>query len=223
LIFFSSASRMRVHGLGKVLCLELTYIMKYPPRRPGGWLRAPVKKAVYLLADGTLSVLRNAPPVLCAVDIGEREFQTRPCGIVAQNIFVVQKSSRAFFSRTRFGTRSRAPVKCQGCNCNSTVQQRAASFPERAELRTESGEQKLRTDERELRTALCPQPSRHLYSTFALTLSRESGAAIFHAQAYIPTQPAQAKQEAWLSHAHEDPGRQKGDFPPRAKGASGSP
>jgi ribonuclease P protein component len=42
----------------------------------------------------------------------------------------------------------------------------------------------------------------------------ESGAAIFHAQAYIPTQPAQAKQEAWFSHAHEDPGRQKGDFPP---------
>ena len=42
----------------------------------------------------------------------------------------------------------------------------------------------------------------------------QSGAAIFHAQAYIPTQPAQAKQEAWLSHAHEDPGRQEGYLPP---------
>jgi len=41
--------------------------MKYPPRRPGGWLRAPVKTDVYLLADGTLSVLRNAPLVSCAV------------------------------------------------------------------------------------------------------------------------------------------------------------
>jgi ribonuclease P protein component len=57
-------------------------------------------------------------------------------------------------------------------------------------------------------------PPRHLYSSFALTLSTESGAAIFHAQAYIPTQPAQAKQEAWISRAHEDPGRQKGNFPP---------
>jgi ribonuclease P protein component len=57
-------------------------------------------------------------------------------------------------------------------------------------------------------------PLRHLYSSFALTSSTESGAAIFHAQAYIPTQPAQAKQEAWLSHAHEDPGRPEGNFPP---------
>ena len=62
------------------------------------------------------------------------------------------------------------------------------------------------------------EPLRHLYSTFALTLSTESGAAIFHAQAYIPTQPAQASQEAWFSHAHEDPGRQKGDFPPPRQG-----
>jgi ribonuclease P protein component len=61
-------------------------------------------------------------------------------------------------------------------------------------------------------------PSRHLYLPFALTLSTESGAAIFHAQAYIPTQPAQAKQEAWFSHAHEDPGRQEGNFPPPRQG-----
>jgi len=56
--------------------------------------------------------------------------------------------------------------------------------------------------------------SGHLYLPFALTLSKESGAAIFHAQAYIPTQPAQAKQKARLSHAYEDPGRPEGDFPP---------
>jgi ribonuclease P protein component len=61
-------------------------------------------------------------------------------------------------------------------------------------------------------------PLRHLYLPFALTLSTESGAAIFHAQAYIPTQPAQTKQEAWFSHAHENPGRQKGDFPPPRQG-----
>jgi ribonuclease P protein component len=62
-------------------------------------------------------------------------------------------------------------------------------------------------------------PPRHLYSSLALTLSTESGAAIFHAQAYIPTEPAQAKQEAWLSHAHENPGRPEGDFPPPRQGA----
>lgn len=58
----------------------------------------------------------------------------------------------------------------------------------------------------------------HLYLSFVLTLSTEPGVAIFHAQAYIPTEPAQAKQEAWISHAHENPGRQKGDFPPPRQG-----
>ena len=59
---------------------------------------------------------------------------------------------------------------------------------------------------------------RHLYSSFAFTPSTELGVAIFHAQAYIPTEPAQAKQEAWLSHAHEDPRRPEGDFPPPRQG-----
>src|SRR5258708_19779687 len=59
-----------------------------------------------------------------------------------------------------------------------------------------------------------PIAPRHLYSLFALTPSNESGAATFHAQPYIPTQPAQAIQQARLSHAHEDPGRQEGDSPP---------
>ena len=53
---------MRIHGLGDKVVADI--IMKYPPRRPGGWLEgARVKSAVYLLADGTLSVLRNAPCV----------------------------------------------------------------------------------------------------------------------------------------------------------------
>jgi hypothetical protein len=48
--------------------------MKYPPRRPGGWLEgACFKTAVYLPADGTLSVLRNAPLVSCAVAIIEQD------------------------------------------------------------------------------------------------------------------------------------------------------
>src|SRR5258708_33560443 len=63
-----------------------------------------------------------------------------------------------------------------------------------------------------------PIAPRHLYSLFALTPSNESGAATFHAQAYIPTQPAQAIQEARLSHAHKDPRRQEGDFPPPRPG-----
>ena len=62
--------------------------------------------------------------------------------------------------------------------------------------------------------ALC-----HLYLQFALTLSNESGAATFHAQAYIPTQPAQAIKDSRISHAHEDPGRQEGHFPPARQGA----
>ena len=53
-----------------------------------------------------------------------------------------------------------------------------------------------------------------LYLRFALRLSNESGARTFHAQAYIPTQPAQAIEDTRISHAHEDPGRQEGNFPP---------
>src|SRR5579864_3501360 len=64
-----------------------------------------------------------------------------------------------------------------------------------------------------------PIAPRHLYSSFVLRPSTESGAAIFHAQAYIPTQPAQAIQEARISHAHEDPGRPEGAFPPPRQGA----
>jgi hypothetical protein len=59
----------------------------------------------------------------------------------------------------------------------------------------------------------------HLYLRFALTPSNESGVATFHAQAYIPTQPAQAIQDTRISHAHEDPGRQEGHFPPARQGA----
>jgi ribonuclease P protein component len=62
-------------------------------------------------------------------------------------------------------------------------------------------------------------PRRRLYLSFVLTLSKESGAAPFHAQAYIPAQPAQAKQNTRLSHAHEDPGRPEGSFPPPRQGA----
>src|SRR5260370_13811172 len=58
-----------------------------------------------------------------------------------------------------------------------------------------------------------------LYLWFALTLSNESGASTFHAQAYIPTQPAQAIEDTRISHAHEDPGRQEGNFPPARQGA----
>ena len=60
---------------------------------------------------------------------------------------------------------------------------------------------------------------RDLYSEFALRALHESGAARFHAQAYIPTQPAQAIQEARISHAHEDPGRPEGSIPPPRQGA----
>ena len=58
-----------------------------------------------------------------------------------------------------------------------------------------------------------------LYLRFALTPSNESGASTFHAQAYIPTQPAQAIEDTRISHAHEDPGRQEGNFPPARQGA----
>jgi hypothetical protein len=55
-----------------------------------------------------------------------------------------------------------------------------------------------------------------LYLQIVLSLSNESGAATFHAQAYIPTQPAQAIEKARISLAHEDPRRPKSSFsPPR--------
>ena len=57
-----------------------------------------------------------------------------------------------------------------------------------------------------------------LYLRFALTLSKESGASYF-AQAYIPTQPAQAIEDTRISRAHEDPGRQESNFPPARQGA----
>jgi len=57
-----------------------------------------------------------------------------------------------------------------------------------------------------------------LYLRFALTPSKESGASYF-AQAYIPTQPAQAIKGTRISRAHEDPGRQESNFPPSRQGA----
>ena len=57
-----------------------------------------------------------------------------------------------------------------------------------------------------------------LYLRFALRPLKQSGASYF-AQAYIPTQPAQAIEGARISHAHEDPGRQEGNFPPARQGA----
>src|ERR1700692_1166710 len=57
-----------------------------------------------------------------------------------------------------------------------------------------------------------------LYLRFALTLSKQSGASYF-AQAYIPTQPAQAIESTRISHAHEDQGRKEMDFPPSRQGA----
>src|SRR5579864_5151795 len=61
-------------------------------------------------------------------------------------------------------------------------------------------------------------PGGDLYLRFALTLSKKAGASYF-AQAYIPTQPAQAIEDTRISHAHEDPGRQESNFPPARQGA----
>ena len=58
---------MRIHGLGEIVVLVTDIIMKIPAAASSGWLRAPVNNAIYLHADGTLSVLRNAPLVWCAV------------------------------------------------------------------------------------------------------------------------------------------------------------
>ena len=58
-----------------------------------------------------------------------------------------------------------------------------------------------------------------LYLQFVQSLWNESGAATFHAQAYIPTQPAQAIEKARISLAHEDPRRPKSSFSPPRQGA----
>jgi len=73
--------------------------MKYPPRRPGGWLRAPVKKAVYRLADGTLCVLRNAPVAVCAVVMVKEIFKLEQCRMVAQIFLAARKSWSKKFLR----------------------------------------------------------------------------------------------------------------------------
>jgi hypothetical protein len=52
-------------------------------------------------------------------------FENQQCRMVAQFFFAARKSSRAFFSRSRFRTRSSAPVKCQTCNCNEHSANRA--------------------------------------------------------------------------------------------------
>ena len=59
----------------------------------------------------------------------------------------------------------------------------------------------------------------HLYSSFTLGPSSSQEQLLFHAQAHIPTQPAQAIEEARISHAHEDPGRPEGAIPPPRQGA----
>jgi ribonuclease P protein component len=148
--------------------------------------------------------------------------------MLAQNFFSVRKSSPAIFFRIRFGTPSCAPVKCQRGNCNADDASGRGEifFPAGAEGRAmrNCGSNRAPTLEtRNWKPETAPPPFaltplRHLYLPFAITPSTESGAAIFHAQAYIPTQPAQAKQEAWISHAHEDPGRPEGDFPPPRQG-----
>ncbi len=173
-----------------------------------------------------------------------REFEKRPCGIVAQKIFFVRKSSREKFSRFSFGTLSIIAVKYREYNCR-----------ERGATRRDS-EEKFASHERDApanpaKVFLCdPSHSKsadrkeplhfqshadlagidpsfgfalrrvpHLYLSFAHTLSSQLGARIFHAEAYIPTQPAQAEQEARLPRAHEDPGRPEGTFAPPRQGA----
>jgi hypothetical protein len=91
--------------------------MKYPPRRPGGWLRAPVNKLFYRLANGTLSLLRNAPLVVCAAMVNEIS-KPEQCRMVARKFFRRTKILNEIFRRGLFGTRSTARVKYLGCNCN---------------------------------------------------------------------------------------------------------
>ncbi len=70
-----------------------------------------------------------------------------------------------------------------------------------------------------LASRLLRKPS--LIYTFSLSQDRRTSQEqrTFHAEAYIPTQPAQAIQEARISHAHEDPGRPEGFIPPPRQGA----
>jgi hypothetical protein len=64
---------------------------------------------------------------------------------------------------------------------------------------------------------VCPSASRHLYFSFVFTplMDRswlKSGAAIIHAQAYIPAQPASPLEDPRISHAYEDQERPGGDL-----------
>ena len=61
-------------------------------------------------------------------------------------------------------------------------------------------------------------PRRHLYFSFASRHLIELGAAIFHAETYISTQPAETLEKARVPDADEDEKRSQGVVAPPGQG-----
>jgi hypothetical protein len=59
----------------------------------------------------------------------------------------------------------------------------------------------------------------HLYLKFIRRPSNQSGDSTFHAQTHVPTEPAQAIEEARIPLAHEDPRRPESSLAPPRQGA----
>ena len=66
---------------------------------------------------------------------------------------------------------------------------------------------------------VCRGRPRHLYLPFASVKLIRSGAAIFDAETYISTQPAQALEEARVPDSHEDQERGRSAVAPPGQGA----
>jgi hypothetical protein len=93
--------------------------MKDPPRRPGGWLRAPVNKL--LLTTCRWSFKFTVDCAECAVRgcHGEREFlKAEQCRMVARKNFHRTEIFIENFCRSAIQTPNAAHVKCLGYNCS---------------------------------------------------------------------------------------------------------
>ncbi len=130
---------------------------------------------------------------------------------------LVWKTSAGIFPRTPIQHWNSWTVKCRDSNCRGEGAEFAVNPTSRKSGETWARNFLLLSST--FRRPVGRNPRADLYLQFALRPTNESGAAIFHAQAYIPTQPAQAIEEARLSRAHEDPGRPESSVAPPRQGA----
>jgi hypothetical protein len=199
--------------------------MKYSPRRSGGWLESACFKTAVLRSSwndqfycGKRLIYQARLPKAKRIFLKQDQ-----CGIVAQFFLLCEKVRMEFCRESLFRTRMHGAVKWRDGNCRREGAARTKQHqPQRALRITKDFIIRLSLPSCDFVSLVVTRFGRKargdLYLRFALRLSKESGASYF-AQAYIPTQPAQAIEDTRISHAHEDPGRQESNFPPSRQGA----